>query len=204
MRAASYIGIAAGIISLGGYVPYILTIMRGRMKPERASSLIWMLSNVLILMSYYSLGARDTVWVPLAYVVGSAAVTALSFRYGTEGWGALEKFALIIAFVSAIRWLFFDNVLFTLLTNLAIGLAAFFFPIRDLIKNPEQETYKLVAWTIFFLGAAMNLFAVSSWTLAIAAMPVAVFVVNAIVFGLIAANMLRAEKNPPGDAPADV
>ncbi|MBI5134254.1 MAG: hypothetical protein HZA81_02605 [Candidatus Taylorbacteria bacterium] len=201
MTGASYIGIAAGILSLGGYIPYALKIVRGGIKPERASSLIWLLSNVLILMSYYALGARDTIWLPLAYVIGSAAVTALSFRYGTEGWGALEKFALGIAFIGAIRWIFFDNVLFTLLANLAIGLTTYLSPIKDLIQNPEQEKYKLVAWTVFFVGASLNLLAVPSWTLAISTMPIAVFVVNALVFGLVAINMLRAKKGPP-QAPA--
>lgn len=192
MTAASYIGIAAGIVSLGGYAPYALSIIKGKMKPERASSLIWMLSNILILMSYYELGARFTVWVPLAYVIGSATVAALSFRYGSEGWGALEKFALIVAFISTIRWIFFNNPLFTLLANLAIGLVAYIYPVRELMKKPEQETYKLVAWTIFFAGASLNLFAVSTWTFTIAAMPIAVFIVNAIVFGLIAWNSLRS------------
>lgn len=200
MTVASYIGIAAGMLSLGGYIPYALAIARGQMKPERASSLIWVLSHVLILMSYYELGARDTVWVPLAYVLGSALVAALSFRYGTEGWGALEKFAFIIAFISAIRWIFFQNTLFTLLANVAIPVAAYYHPIKDLVRNPVQETYKIGAWTVFFVGALLNLFAISSWTLEVATMPLIVFVINAIVFGLMAINLLRRRNLPPASA----
>src|SRR3954467_5028621 len=103
MTSISFIGVLAGFFSLCGYAPYALSVIRGDRKPERTSWLIWTLSSVLILMSYYVLGARETIWVPLAYVVGSGMITILSWGYGQEGWGLLEKVSLVVGIISAIR-----------------------------------------------------------------------------------------------------
>ena len=180
-------GIIAGILSLFAYIPYIAGIIRRKIQPERSLYLIWTLMHVLTVMSYYALGARETIWVPLAFVVGSATITVLSFFYGKEGWGIIEKFALGVAFISAVRWIYFNSVLFALAANLAISIISYVPGVKRRLENPKEDE-DLIGWTLFFVGSLLNLFAITNWSLAIASLPVVVFVEHGAVFGVTAFN----------------
>jgi hypothetical protein len=194
MTAQLYIGIAAGIFSLCGYIPDVLDIVRGKFKPQRASWLIWTLSSCLILLSYYELGAWPTIWVPLAYVLGTATVTIFSFIYGQDGWGFLERATLVVAIVSAIRWIFFENVLFTLLINLAVSFTSYINRIKGLIRDKtEREGGDFTTWSLYSIGAFLNLFAINDWSAQISTLPIVYFVMNAVTFILIVKH--KAKRN---------
>ncbi len=197
MTLLAYIGVIGGVCSLAGYVPYALDIIRGKGAPERASWLIWTLSSTLVLLSYWQVGARTTIWVPLAYVIGSAFITILAYTHGKNGWGALEKLALIVAVISSIRWIYFDQPAVALALNMTIGFIGYVPGIRRLAMNPtKNEDLALEGWTRFFLGSIFNLVAVSSWTPEIALVPIALFVLNGVMFGLSLRNSLSQERTP--------
>ncbi len=194
MELKLYIGIIAGLCSLGGYIPFALEILRGEQKPQRAAWLIWTLSSSLIVLSYFQLGAVATIWVPLAYVIGTAGITLLSFTRGSEGWGFLERVSLLVAAVSAIRWVFFNNVLFTLLINLSVSLAGYTNRIKKLAAHVTKEEQDLPGWTLYFIGALLNMFALESWRIEISALPITYFIMNGITFALIIRNHMRNKK----------
>jgi hypothetical protein len=193
-----YIGMAAGAFSFAAYIPYALACVQGEQKPERASWAIWMLSNVLILLSYYALGARATIWVPLAYVLGSAMITALSFIYGKDGWGILRQLALVVAFVSAIRWLFFENIFLALVLNMSIDFIGYIPNLAKLWKNPKVQE-NVGTWALYFFGTVLNIAAISSWTLEIALLPVVLVIMNGLMFAFAVRNywMQSREPEPP-------
>ncbi|MDE1874602.1 MAG: hypothetical protein KGI79_00160 [Patescibacteria group bacterium] len=203
MSFLSYIGLIGGVCSLVGYVPYALQVLRApkgsTVAPERASWVIWTLSSTLILLSYWQIGARTTIWVPLAYVVGSAFITILAFTHGREGWGTLEKLALIIALISSIRWVFFDDPILALVLNLAIGFMGYLPGIARLASDPARRApAELEGWTLFFLGSILNLVAVSAWTIEIAMVPVVLFLMNGATFALTLRNaMIQERQGPP-------
>jgi hypothetical protein len=196
MSTLSYIGILGGIFSLAGYIPYAKAVIRGEAKPERSSWLIWTLSSMLILMSYYLVGARETIWVPLAYVVGSATITLLSFRYGQEGWGLLEKVSLGVAIISGIRWVFFNNVGLALILNLSLSFISYLRTIKKLaFDRTAQED--LPGWIFYFIGAALNLMAISVWSVEISALPIMFFVMNGVTLLLTLRNRKYAPQENP-------
>ncbi len=207
MSLLAYIGLIGGVCSLAGYVPYALEIIRGKSAPERASWLIWTLSSVLVLLSYWQVGARTTIWLPLAYVLGSAFITILAYTHGREGWGALEQLALIVAIISSIRWIYSDQPVVALALNMAIGFIGYFPGIIRMFKNPSKtEDLELEGWTLFFLGSIFNLVDVSQWTLTIAAVPVVIFVMNGVTFALSLRNSLIKERAAAEavDGPSDL
>ncbi len=197
MSTLSYIGILGGIFSLAGYLPYAKAVIKGDAKPERSSWLIWTLSSILILMSYYFVGARETIWVPLAYVIGSGTITALSFRYGQEGWGLLEKVSLAVAIVSGIRWIFFNNVGLALVLNLSLSFVSYLRTIKKLVfdKTAQED---VPGWSSYFIGAALNIAAIPVWSLEISALPIMFFVMNSVTLLLT----LRNRKYAPQENPA--
>ena len=197
MSLLAFMGVVGGVCSLAGYVPYAREIIQGKSAPQRASWLIWTLSSCLVLFSYWEVGARTTIWLPLAYVIGSAFITVLAYTHGKEGWGVLEQLALVVAIISSIRWIYFAQPFVTLALNMAIGFLGYLPTIKALALNKtKSEELALEGWTLFFLGSLFNLMAVSSWTMTIAAVPIVIFVMNGIILGLSLRNSLAQERTP--------
>jgi hypothetical protein len=200
MSTLSYIGLIGGILTFLGYVPYAKRIVRGEIKPERASWLIWTLCSALVLLSYYSLGARTTIWVPLAYVLGSATITILSFRYGQEGWGILEKVSLLIAIITGIRWIFFDNVLLALVLNLALNFISYVRTIHRLATHRTEEE-DVPGWALYFFGAVLNVVAIATWAPSISGLPIMILVMSGITLFLVLRNQAHKRKRASAESP---
>ncbi len=197
MHTLSYVGLLGGVFSLMGYVPYARSIIKGEAEPERARWLIIALSNMLILLSYFVLGARTTIWVPAAYALGTSIIAVLSLVYGRSGWGLIEKYALVIAIIGAIRWVLFDNVFLALILTMTVGFLSYAKVFRNLISDNGQpsEREDVVEWSMFFLGSVLNLIAVSSWSYQIATLPILIFIMNGAVLAVVLYNSLKHEND---------
>ena len=147
-------------------------------------------------MSSWELGARSTIWVPLAFLIGSAITTLLSFIYGKEGWGNLEKLAFVVAIISSIRWIYFDQPLFTLAATMTIGILGYMPDIIRLARHrPHSGRLEIEIWTLFFMGSLFNLIAIQPWTPVLALVPVSLFIMNGIIFCLIFRNSLTPNQS---------
>jgi hypothetical protein len=169
----------AGIISLAAYVPYILSILRKETKPNRASWIIWAIVSTIIALSYREAGASYAFLAPVGYAVGSTIVFILSIRYGVGGWTPFDRKCLIGAAISLVLWEIFDSPMSALLINLFINLLGTLPTARKALYQPETESK--VAWSLFFLGSIVNLFAVENWTFSMAVYPVSMIFLIGIV-----------------------
>jgi hypothetical protein len=172
-------GKVAGIVSFIAFLPYILAILRGQTKPNRATWWIWTVVGFMLGASYYSSGANHTIWVPVSYVIGPLIVAVLSIRYGEGGWSRFDRICLFGAAISAILWWLFSSPLVALLINLFIDLMGALPTIRKAYYKPESEDR--TAWGLFFTGNAVNLFAVETWTFAISIYPIYMFLASGLI-----------------------
>ena len=158
------IGIIAGILAILGYIPYIISILRGRTRPNKATWLIWTLVGALLAFSYSAEGDINSIWLPMGYFLGPFITTILSIRYGYSEWSKLDKICIVVAILSIIPWLLSDNATFTLLINVLIDSTG---AIPTVVKSyREPETEDATAWAIFFIANTIELFAISTWNLA--------------------------------------
>src|SRR3990167_6846765 len=158
------IGITAGILALVGYIPYIISILAGKTRPNKATWFIWALVGGLLAFSYLAEGDANSIWLPLGYFVGPLITALLSLRYGYAAWSRVDTYCIIIAFISIIPWLFAKNAIFTLLINVFIDSTG---AIPTIIKTyHEPDTEDMTAWTIFFIANTIKLFSISDWNLA--------------------------------------
>lgn len=158
-----WIGISAGVLAIGGYVPYIISILRDKTRPERATWIIWTIVGGLLAISYTVSGDTKAIWVPLGYFFGPLMVMLLSFRYGYSKWSTLDSICLLAALLTIVPWYLSHNAIITLLLNVLIDS---FGAIPTLIKTyKEPETEDLTAWFIFFLANTFELLAISQWDL---------------------------------------
>jgi len=159
------IGIIAGVLAIGGYVPYIISIIRGKTLPNKATWFIWTVIGGLLAFSYLAEGDPQAIWLPLGYFLGPLIVAGLSLRYGYSTWTRLDKVCIIAAVISIIPWVLSKNATLTLLINVIIDSTG---AIPTLVKtHREPETEDLVAWVVFLVANTLQLFAISELNLSV-------------------------------------
>jgi hypothetical protein len=188
----SFFGIVAGIISLAAFVPYILSILRGETKPNRASWLIWTVVGGMLAVSYRESGAGDAIWVPVSYVVGPLATFIASLRYNDgEGWSGLNKLCIIASAGSFVLWLvlfsFFGKnpgvPLTVMYINIFIDGMGALPTLRKSFHEPESEDR--LTWALFITGNTLNLLAVDYWSVETGSYPLYMFVVSGMIAFLV-------------------
>ena len=158
------IGIIAGILAIGGYIPYIYSILMGTTRPNRATWFIWTIVGGLLAFSYIAEGDQNSIWLPLGYFLGPLMVAILSLRYGYAEWTRLDTICIIAAIISVIPWVLSDSATMTLVINVIIDSTG---AIPTLVKTyREPETEDMTAWLVFFIANTLQLFAISMWNVA--------------------------------------
>lgn len=158
------LGIIAGVIAIGGYIPYIYSILKGQTRPNRATWFIWTIVGGLLAFSYIAEGDQHSIWLPLGYFFGPFITAILSLRYGYAEWTKLDTICLVAAGISIIPWVLSDNATATLLINLLIDSIGSIPTLVKTYKEPETEDF--IAWVIFFAANTLQLFAIEMWNLA--------------------------------------
>lgn len=176
-------GILAGLFSIAAYVPYIRSILKGETKPNRASWSIWTVVSLIIAVSYYAAGARETMWVIIAYVFGSSIISLLSIKHGEGGWTPFDRKCVYIAGASLVLWGIFSSALIALFMNTLVDFSASMPTIRKAYHDPKGENR--TAWVLFFLGSVLNVLAIREWTFVVAFYPVAMIIIIGTITGLL-------------------
>lgn len=201
------IGIAAGILSFAAYALYIRAIWRGTTKPSRSTWWVLTLVGLLILLSYYAEGARESIWVPLAYVVGPFLIALLSIKQG-EGtsWSRIDQWCFAGAVASMLVWLglrfalpsgsFLNEhaELVTLLINMGMDTLGLYPTLEKAWRRPKFEDTP--AWTLEALSSVLNIFAAKPWIFSIYIYPIYLAVVNCLIAALLVrAKLLQTQQS---------
>lgn len=179
MNFFEFIGISAGIISFLSYGFYYVSIFRKKTQPSQATWLILTFVSLLILISYYTGGARDTIWVPASYVVGAFITYFLSLKYGQKGWSDLDKWCLFFAAISLVIWWLSGSALLTLLINIFIDFLGMTPTIVKSYYNPNSE--EKFPWTLTFIANVLNIMAINEWQFSIWIYPIYMVIINGLL-----------------------
>jgi len=178
------LGQLAGFISLCGFIPYIAEILRGTTRPNRATWWIWTVVGATLCASYYASGARHTIWVAASYVVGPLAIALLSLRRGEGGWSRFDRNCLSASLLSLVIWWLARSPLVALVANIGIDLLGALPTVRKAYAEPEAES--LASWAIFLIADALNLCALSSWSVEASLYPAYLFTLAGVLVLLLA------------------
>lgn len=192
-------GIIAGILSLLAYPFYIFFALKRGMHPNRATWFIWTLVGILLAGSYYSSGARGTMWLPLAYIVGPLATAIVSLKFGEGGWTPFDRKCLLGAFVSGALWLTTGEPLVALLSNLVLDFFGALPTIRKSLLDPRSESR--TAWTLWEIGNIANFLAIDKWEFAIVVYPAYMVLMNGAIAVLVWRRNSTGGSKPPGTSP---
>ena len=177
------VGQVAGGISFLAYVLYYVSIVQGRSRPNRVTWVILTVVGVLIAASYYASGARNTMWVALAYTIGPFIAAILAFKYGEGGTTKLDIFCLVACIFSVILWVLSENPVYTLMVNIGIDFLGILPTLKKSFFDPLSEDK--LAWSVTMSSNILNIFAVETWTFSIAVYPVYMVIANGLVTAFI-------------------
>jgi hypothetical protein len=190
----SVLGMGAGFFSILCVVPYIITILKGKTRPSRATWWIWFVLSSTISLSYYSTGATTTIWLPVCGGLGQLVVALLSLKYGEGGWSRFDRVCLMGVGISLLLWWGFNAPFVALLCNLIIDLLGAMPTILKSYREPHKES--LLTWSLYLTGSILNLFAVEHWSITLAMFPLYIFIVNAAIVGcLLRPKLIRHNKS---------
>lgn len=164
------IGGIAGALAFLQIFPYIISIIRGHTRPERATYAIWSFVNIIIVASYVASGAQTTIWVGVAYAVSQILVFGLSFKYGVGGFNKFDIVCLFLALVGAVIWISTSNPLLALYFCIFVKAIGLMPTLRKVYYRPDTEN--TVSWVMCASASALNMFALVSFAPNIAILPI--------------------------------
>lgn len=179
MNHAELLGKSAAILALLAMIPYIRSIFRGETKPERASWFIWVVVNYSLVFSYHSSGATTTIWLNIAYVLTSTTVFLLSLKYGVGGYTRLDIFCLLGAAAGLVLWWLTSDPVTAVYMNIAVDALGFLPTIKKAYFHPGTENK--LSWNLSVISNGLNVLALTTWQLKIAAFPVYNLIFNALL-----------------------
>ena len=174
--------IAGGFFFLA-FFPYFIDILRHRTKPNKATWLIWTILGVLILLSYKSVGAHNTLPVAIAGAIGPFAILILSVWYGEGGTSKLDIAGLIGSAIGIGAWWLTTDPFVGLVLFLATDWIAAFLTIVKTWKDPKSES--LLAWVLWFTSSLFQFAALTSWNIHFSIYPLSFLIGQSIQVLLI-------------------
>ena len=181
-------GIAAGVVSLVAFIPYIASILRGKTKPSRATWLILSLTAAITLASYREAVNGTAIWVARGYVIATIVVFLLSIKRGVGGWEGFDQLAFGGCAATLGLWAMSNSAELALFAILATDLVGLLPTMRKTLHNPETENS--LAWILSFAASLLSLLIVDGWSFLNFAYPAYLTISS----GTIAALSLRKNR----------
>ena len=156
-----YLGVIAQFIFAIAILPYIISIFRETVKPNRISWFIWSIIGFAFWLITPPTADEVTKMMTIIFMVNPSIVFILTlFKGESKKPDTIEKFSLMIGISAIIVWYFFKDDSGLLPISLAIfaDFCALLPTLRFVFKTPEEETP--LAWILFFLGSFLAVFAI--------------------------------------------
>jgi hypothetical protein len=176
------IGIFAGILASITFIPYIITTLQKKTRPNRATWCIWAVVGVILCANYYSSGSINAIWVPASYAVGQTIVAILALKFGEGAWSRFDRWCIAGAGISLILWWQLKSPTVALIINISIDILGALPTLRKVYFEPETENF--LAWSITLTASLCNLFAIEQWSFSNCAFPLYLFILNVMMVAL--------------------
>jgi hypothetical protein len=177
------IGIFAGILASITFIPYIITTIQKKTRPNRATWCIWAVVGVILCASYYSSGSINAIWVPASYAVGQVIIAVLALKYGEGTWSRFDRLCMVGAGISLILWWQLKSPAIALTINIIIDIFGALPTLKKVYSEPETEN--CLAWSITLTASLCNIFAIDQWSFSNCAFPFYSLCINTTMVALI-------------------
>lgn len=187
-------GLLAAAINIAGFVPYMLDILRGKTKPERA---MWWIYSVLFIVLLMAQNGANAGWLLLAtgsYIFSSVLIALLSIKYGYGKFHKRHFISASIAIAGLILWRITDQPLIAILLVILIDSSGFWLTLIKTWHAPHSET--LLAWQMALLSYFVSMLSIRNWTFDVVIYPLYAIAGGSTIVWIIAHRRKTISADP--------
>lgn len=167
------------ILALGLYVPLAVQILRGSVKQNLATFVLWGLLDGIAGASLYVQGGNYQ--LPFAYMSGCMLTIGCILKSRTFSWTSFETKVSFLVVVSIVAWMVSGPYMATIFSTTAVVLAGI--PqVKDSWKNPEHSPFMLyIGYTVANLLSTIG---GKMWTVEERLYPFSCFLLCLVIVGV--------------------
>jgi hypothetical protein len=149
-------GLAAGLVGLAGYIPYLRDAWRQTSDPDPAAWLIWTVEYCVLLAAQAAQHPPwSALWLAALQLAGTVAVLGVLTVRGGWQFGLGRWILLGCTLAAMTAWWFAHSPGLAMLLALTVEGAGMILVIYGTYRNPGSET--LVTWKAFTLAGLLDL-----------------------------------------------
>lgn len=168
--------VVAALLAIGGNLPYLFDIVRGRVKPHPYTWLVWSLVSCIIFFGQLAKGAGIGALPTGASEIFTVIIFLFSLRYGFKKITRTDTVFLIVALLGLIPWLLTHDPTLSVIIAVSIDLTAFAPTFRKTWKHPGTETPILFGSNV--LRHTLALFSLQAYNIATTLHSIAMILAN--------------------------
>ena len=172
-------GLLGSVFTIICFVPYIISILQGQTKPNRATWWVWAINGSILSLGNLAAGADYTMLPIICPVIAQWCIAILSIKHGDGGWNRLDRRCLIASGISFILWRILNYDLIAIILPLLIDILAALPTLKKSYYEPETED--LLTYILYTVGGLFAVLAVTRWTFEIAITPLYILCINAVI-----------------------
>ncbi len=176
--STTFLGIAATVIGLAGYVPYFISIFRGETKPHVFSWFVWATLMAIGFVIQVVEGGGPGAWVTGASSAICYVVAAIGCFYGEKNITRSDWATFLSCLAAIPLWYATKDPLWSVFLISLIDILGFYPTFRKSWSKPYEE--HSVVYTLSGLKHFISLFALTKFTLTTAVYPLVLVVMNVV------------------------
>ena len=189
--------ILSSVLTIGGIVPYLAEVIRGKTKPRIVSWFTWTLLTIIGCAATFA----DHDWASGTLLAAASLVTfsvvVFGLRYGDRRFERFDVVCQAAAVVGLVLWLTFDSPLIAVLASVAIDCVGAAPSLRHSWQKPYEET--AITFALGSAGALATLIATRPFRLTAVAYPMYLVLMNASFAIVIVARRKYAVAGEPSE-----
>jgi hypothetical protein len=151
-----YLASIAAVLAVVGNIPYLIDILRGRVRPHPYTWMIWTIVSGTIFFGQLARGAGVGALPTAASEIFTLIIFLFSLRYGFKEIRSTDTYFLLAALIGLIPWLLTRDPTLSVIIMVSIDLVAFVPTIRKTQRDPTSETPVLYGTNALRHGLALG------------------------------------------------
>ncbi len=172
-------GVISALFALAGIIPYVLDILNGNTKPQRAAFFILTIAALISFFAQLGQGAKFSLYVALAFVLCNTTVFILSLKHGIGGFNKVDKIGLLLAFFVLVVWYFTASAALAIVCIVMFNSVAKFLVAHKAFYRPNTEL--MFSWLTGIFAGLFSALAVGKLDIILLLAPIQIFTSSLVI-----------------------
>ncbi len=173
----------AAILAIVGNVPYVIDIVKGRVKPHSYTWFVWTVVSGIVFFGQLAKGAGVGTFPTAASGIFTFVIFLLSLKYGYRKITKLDTFFLVLSLAGIIPWVLTNDPTISVIVAVSIDVIAFIPTFRKTRADPTTETPILYGLNV--IRHILALFSMQAYNVATTLHSIAMIVTNSLMTFLV-------------------